>query len=174
MAYLPADFTGTYWRILDGDIYVSSLGDDTSGNGSPTHPYKSFQKAINVAVPSNRIIVGTGYYSGSISGLDKNDFADCFLVQPLGQRIDRNYRNIACGRFLIPFLDFGMNKLFLRPEKLALAENQQFFSGRIFFFEIFFVEVKPDNQSHPGFIRDNHFANPSARAAQGPDTDAHH
>jgi len=107
MAYLPADFTGTYWRILDGDIYVSSLGDDTSGNGSPTHPYKSFQKAINVAVPSNRIIVGTGYYSGSISVLDKNDlhfYADGITnikgsLEKLGNKC--SFNGFHCKDFVI-------------------------------------------------------------------------
>ena len=34
--------------------------------------------------------------------------------------------------------------------------------------------MKPDNQCHAGLVGDDHFANPSARAAQGTDTDADH
>ncbi|MBN2683502.1 MAG: hypothetical protein JXR58_13490 [Bacteroidales bacterium] len=73
MAYLPTDFIGTLWRILDGDIYVSSIGDDNN-NGSPSSPYKTIQKAIdNSPITGSKIVVGTGTYIGSISGLDKDN-----------------------------------------------------------------------------------------------------
>lgn len=73
MAYIQADFVGTYWRILDGDFYVSSLGDDTNGDGSPSNPLKTIQEAITRATSPTKVVVGTGSYSENISGLNKND-----------------------------------------------------------------------------------------------------
>ncbi len=67
----PIDFEGTYWLILDGDIYVSSIGDDTVGTGSPQEPYATIQHAVNQAASGQKIVVGTGTYRENIDGGNK-------------------------------------------------------------------------------------------------------
>jgi hypothetical protein len=68
----PLSFTGTLWRVINGDIYVSYLGSDVSGTGSPRKPYKTIQRAINVASAGSKIVVGTGNYDDAVNGLAKN------------------------------------------------------------------------------------------------------
>jgi hypothetical protein len=73
MAYLyPIDFVDTRWRVTDGDIYVSFLGHDQFGTGSPARPFRTLQQAITVALTGARIVVGTGEYSETVNGLGKN------------------------------------------------------------------------------------------------------
>src|SRR5688572_13491852 len=72
----PSNFLRTFWRVIDGDIYVSHLGSDLSGNGSPRRPYKTIQHAVNVASAANKIVIGTGQYGEAVNGLAKN----CRLV----------------------------------------------------------------------------------------------
>lgn len=68
----PTHFTGTYWTVLDGDIYVSYRGNDTSGNGSPTKPYQTIAKAIAMAGNGKKIVVGTGQYNDPVDGAGKS------------------------------------------------------------------------------------------------------
>lgn len=70
----PADFANTHWHILDGDIYVSSIGNDSSGNGSPGNPYATLTKAISVATPASKIVAGTGNYDEQLNGAGKSPF----------------------------------------------------------------------------------------------------
>jgi hypothetical protein len=57
----PQDFSGTGWLVLDGDLYVSSTGNDETGNGSPSAPFATLQKAVDEAANSKSIVVGTGH-----------------------------------------------------------------------------------------------------------------
>lgn len=68
----PLNFTDTRWRVIDGDIYVSHLGSDLSGNGSPKRPFRKIQQAVNAASNGARIVVGTGNYAEAINGLAKS------------------------------------------------------------------------------------------------------
>jgi len=72
----PLQFSGTRWRITDGDIYVSYLGSNLSGNGSPRRPYKTVQQAISNAATGAKIVIGTGTYSEAVNGQGKS----CKLV----------------------------------------------------------------------------------------------
>lgn len=72
----PTDFSGTLWRILDGDVYVSYNGHDAVGNGTPVKPYATIQYAIDQATADQKIVVGTGDYNENVNGADK----DCFLI----------------------------------------------------------------------------------------------
>lgn len=73
MAFVyPFNFLNTRWRIIDGDIYVSHLGSDLSGSGSPRRPYKSIQHAINMASTGAKIVTGTGDYNETVDGQDKS------------------------------------------------------------------------------------------------------
>src|SRR5689334_12593662 len=77
MAFIyPLQFSGTRWRITDGDIYVSYLGSNLSGNGSPRKPYKTVQQAISVAAAGAKIVIGTGTYGEAVNGQGKS----CRLV----------------------------------------------------------------------------------------------
>jgi hypothetical protein len=78
----PADFAKTHWHLLDGDIYVSSIGSDTTGDGSPRKPYATFKKAIAVATNGKKIVAGTGNYNEQVNGAGKNTFiiADGLVV----------------------------------------------------------------------------------------------
>ena len=44
--------------------WVSTTGSDTSGNGSSSLPYATIQKAVNVSVGADLVIVRPGTYSG--------------------------------------------------------------------------------------------------------------
>lgn len=68
----PTNFRDTRWRVIDGDIYVSHMGSDLSGNGSPTRPFRRVQKALEVATNGARIVVGTGHYAEMLDGLAKS------------------------------------------------------------------------------------------------------
>lgn len=73
MAFIyPLQFSGTRWRITDGDIYVSYLGSNLTGNGSPRKPYKTVQQAISVAAAGAKIVIGTGTYSEAVNGQGKS------------------------------------------------------------------------------------------------------
>lgn len=54
------------WNITDGDIYVSKSGDDATGDGSMTNPYKTIQKAVDEAVSGDKIVVGSGVYEEAV------------------------------------------------------------------------------------------------------------
>ena len=77
MAFIyPIHFSGTRWRVTDGDVYVSYLGSNLSGNGSPKKPYKTIQHAMNTASSGARIVIGTGTYTEAVNGQGKG----CRLV----------------------------------------------------------------------------------------------
>jgi hypothetical protein len=50
------------WNIIDGDIYVSKNGDDVTGDGSMALPYASINKATDVGVDGDKIVIGTGLW----------------------------------------------------------------------------------------------------------------
>lgn len=50
------------WNVIDGDIYVSKNGDDTTGDGSMASPYASINKATTVGADGNKIVIGSGLW----------------------------------------------------------------------------------------------------------------
>jgi hypothetical protein len=85
---------GTASYTAPGDaIYISTTGNDTSGNGSVGSPYASLTKAITMAVTGNTIVLRAGVYNdgGDTQGSSATD----------GVRIDnkaltiQNYPNEA-------------------------------------------------------------------------------
>lgn len=72
MAYSLIQFTGTSWLIQDADIYVSRIGSDAFGTGDPQRPYTTIQKAVDMAVSGQKIVVGTGYFNEAVTGSAKN------------------------------------------------------------------------------------------------------
>ncbi|MFN8302440.1 MAG: hypothetical protein U0U46_08115 [Saprospiraceae bacterium] len=68
----PTDFTGTLWRLFDGDVYVSYAGQDRSGSGHPKKPFATLQYALDQAVAGQKIVVGTGRYNEQVDGRGKN------------------------------------------------------------------------------------------------------
>lgn len=68
----PSDFTGTYWRVIDGDVYVSSIADEAIADGSPGAPFKTIQAAVNAASQLEKIVVGTGTYREFVRGQNKS------------------------------------------------------------------------------------------------------
>lgn len=72
MAFQLAVFDGTFWQNTQGDIYVSPLGNDDTGDGSPTSPYGTIQKGLDVATGAELIVVGSGVYVESLDALGKS------------------------------------------------------------------------------------------------------
>ncbi|MEO1052887.1 MAG: hypothetical protein AAFX87_19790 [Bacteroidota bacterium] len=58
----PEDFEGTFWTVVDGDFYVSTIGSDTNGNGSPASPYLTIDKALELAGDKDKIVIGPDEY----------------------------------------------------------------------------------------------------------------
>jgi hypothetical protein len=150
MAFPLTAFTGTYWRILDGDIYVSSIGNDNTGNGTPCQPYASLSKAITMASTGNKIVVGTGIYKdtiNNINGLNKGQVtfcADGIVIYSGSAKIQRmeNYSKfigfqfIDCGVTIFNsiatlencrFINSGTGELFG-----GILRNCFFYSGTVF------------------------------------------
>lgn len=50
------------WNVLDGNIYVSKNGNDTTGGGTMAAPYASINKATTVGANGNKIVIGTGIW----------------------------------------------------------------------------------------------------------------
>ena len=62
---LVKDFT----VIPHAHIYVSAFaGNDHSGDGTPSNPYRSIKKALSIAIPSDVIHILYGSYTWNISG----------------------------------------------------------------------------------------------------------
>lgn len=53
------------WNITDGDIYVSKNGDDLLGDGSASNPYASQNKATTEGNGGDKIVMGSGLWSGT-------------------------------------------------------------------------------------------------------------
>lgn len=70
MSYPISAFEQTYWGSTNGDFYVSSTGND-EGDGSPSNPYLTVQKAINEANSPSVIVIGSGIYHEELNGLSK-------------------------------------------------------------------------------------------------------
>ena len=51
-------------NVFASEIYVAIDGDDTSGDGSFSTPYKTIQKAINEAADGDEVVLKDGVYSG--------------------------------------------------------------------------------------------------------------
>ncbi len=50
-------------QAYDGPVwYVSTTGDDTTGDGSPIRPFRTIQKGINTASNSDTVLVTLGHY----------------------------------------------------------------------------------------------------------------
>ncbi|WP_109833029.1 hypothetical protein [Reichenbachiella versicolor] len=58
----PTDFEGTFWSAHDGDFYVSTIGNDITGTGSPTNPFLTVHRAMTEASDSDKIIIGPQEY----------------------------------------------------------------------------------------------------------------
>ncbi|MHA1942610.1 MAG: right-handed parallel beta-helix repeat-containing protein, partial [Candidatus Hodarchaeales archaeon] len=51
-----------------GDVkYISIYGSDTTGNGTPTNPYRTIQYGINSAVHGDTVIAGRGLYRENVN-----------------------------------------------------------------------------------------------------------
>lgn len=60
--YSTQDFQGTFWTITDGDYYVSTIGNDITGNGSPKNPFLTIAKAFEIAEIGHKIVIGPNEY----------------------------------------------------------------------------------------------------------------
>lgn len=58
----PADFVDTFWTVFDGDFYVSTLGSDVIGDGSPQNPFLTINKAFEFATDGEKVIIGPDEY----------------------------------------------------------------------------------------------------------------
>lgn len=58
----PQDFQNTFWTVLDGDFYVSTLGNDITGDGSPLRPYFTVNKAMELANNGEKVVIGPDEY----------------------------------------------------------------------------------------------------------------
>lgn len=67
MPFTSEQFQGTRWATLSGDLYVSNIGDDTSGDGSPRTPFKTISKAVLSAIGDSVIVVGPGFYTECVN-----------------------------------------------------------------------------------------------------------
>ncbi|PTB96791.1 hypothetical protein C9994_05865 [Marivirga lumbricoides] len=54
----PTAYEGTFWSVLDGDYYVSTLGSDITGDGSPKKPFLSIKRAMELATDEEKIVIG--------------------------------------------------------------------------------------------------------------------
>lgn len=54
-------------EVSFNSIFVATTGNDTTGNGSISSPYKTISKALNVATAGQTIYVRTGTYSENVS-----------------------------------------------------------------------------------------------------------
>ncbi|TRX47102.1 hypothetical protein FNH22_30555 [Fulvivirga sp. M361] len=64
----PVDFEGTFWTIIDGDYYVSTIGNDVTGDGSPKNPFLTVAKAFDLALDGEKVVIGPDEYL-SLEGL---------------------------------------------------------------------------------------------------------
>lgn len=64
MAYDPSEFIGTQWTVTDGDYYVSTLGNDLTGDGSPDNPFLTVSKAFELSQDGDKVVIGPNEYIG--------------------------------------------------------------------------------------------------------------
>ncbi|MEM9686166.1 MAG: hypothetical protein AAF934_04515, partial [Bacteroidota bacterium] len=79
----PADFEGTFWTIVDGDYYVSTIGNDISGDGSPQNPFLTVRRAFELAETNEKIVIGPDEYltvDGTLSTGATGSVAPCRLA----------------------------------------------------------------------------------------------
>ncbi|MEP0367420.1 MAG: hypothetical protein ABJN36_12410 [Cyclobacteriaceae bacterium] len=55
-------FEGTFWTVFDGDFYVSTIGSDVTGDGSPKKPFLTVKRAFDLALNNEKIVVGPDQY----------------------------------------------------------------------------------------------------------------
>lgn len=58
----PTDFEGTFWTTIDGDYYVSTIGSDINGDGTPQKPYLTIRKAMDFAEDGEKVVIGPEEY----------------------------------------------------------------------------------------------------------------
>ncbi|WP_456457668.1 hypothetical protein [Reichenbachiella sp.] len=58
----PEDFEGSFWTVIDGDYYVSTIGNDITGDGSPLLPYLTVNKAMELANDGEKVVIGPDEY----------------------------------------------------------------------------------------------------------------
>lgn len=80
----PADFNNTFWTVIDADYYVSSNGNDVSGDGSPKNPFLTVEKAMEVATDGEKIIVGPNQYATYSSDQSASGALDLCRVATIG------------------------------------------------------------------------------------------
>ena len=52
------------------NVYVSTLGNDTTGNGLIGNPYATVQRAVDAAAPNDTVIVSPGTFFGAVTMVD--------------------------------------------------------------------------------------------------------
>ncbi|MFY0598326.1 MAG: hypothetical protein JXR03_01560 [Cyclobacteriaceae bacterium] len=55
--YTTTDFEGTSWKVFDGSYYVSGIGSDVTGDGSPKKPFLTVKRAVEIAGADDKIVV---------------------------------------------------------------------------------------------------------------------
>ena len=84
-ATVDGQTVNTTIRIMDrDDIYVATTGDDTTGNGSPSYPFLTLNRAISEVRSNGRIHIANGEYKDPLdSGLsidkDMTIFQDTWI-----------------------------------------------------------------------------------------------
>ena len=58
--FVPSDFTGTFWTIQDGKYYVSTIGNDVTGDGSPQNPFLTIHRVFEDEglTTGDKIVIG--------------------------------------------------------------------------------------------------------------------
>lgn len=64
MAFDLSRFSGTQWTVTDGDYYVSTSGNDLTGDGGPDKPYLTVAKAFELADDGAKVVIGPNEYVG--------------------------------------------------------------------------------------------------------------
>lgn len=67
-------FNETFWTVIDGDWYVSTIGNDITGDGSPKLPFLTIHKAFELAAQGENIVIGPDEYL-RVDGVGSNESA---------------------------------------------------------------------------------------------------
>ncbi len=123
-------------EIYGSSLYVSPMGDDASGNGSLAAPFKTIQKAANVAAVGDTILIRAGIYRETvtppISGLSGSPitFQNYPGETPIisGADVLTSWTGVGNGVFRAP-MPWSYN--FEQVSDTSFPSNQVFLNGRM-------------------------------------------